>query len=41
MLQGPKKYLRISYQAFNEVAELDYLMASLKEISADKALLNI
>lgn len=41
MLQGDKKYIRVSYQAFNEIGDIDYLISSLKEIALRKELLII
>ncbi|MDG2370441.1 MAG: aminotransferase class V-fold PLP-dependent enzyme [Flavobacteriales bacterium] len=41
MLQGHKKYIRISYQAFNEIRDTEYLIYSLKDIASTTRLLTI
>jgi len=41
MLQGHKKYIRISFQAYNEVGDIDYLISSLKDIASTTRLLTI
>ena len=41
MLQGHKKYIRISYQAFNEIRDTEYLIYSLKDIATTTRLLTI
>ena len=41
MIQEDKKYIRVSYQVFNEIGDIDYLISALKEIAFKKELLII
>ena len=41
MLQGDKKYIRVSFQAFNTIEDIDYLVDALKKIASNEKLLKI